>query len=159
MNLETLEYMVMGVSGICLILLICFIVLFNKLNKMADKYNAFMADKEGKSLEKQIQENHNRMNRIEKSQQNLELALLDVSDNVDECLSKVGIVNYDAFRESAGKISFTLAALNKKNDGYILNCMHSASGSYVYVKDISHGRCEKELALEEQEALIEAMKQ
>ena len=73
--------------------------------------------------------------------------------------NKMAVVKYDAFREMGGNMSFVLAMLTEKNDGFVLNTMHSSrEGCYTYVKTIQNGQCEVLLSEEEKEALAKAMK-
>ena len=64
----------------------------------------------------------------------------------------------DAFNEMGGKLSFSLAMLNERNDGYIINAMHSREGCYTYIKEIIDGNSIIALSEEEKEALEMAMK-
>ena len=56
-----------------------------------------------------------------------------------------------------GKLSFSLALLNRKNDGFIINAMHSREGCYTYIKEIISGNSVILLSEEEKEALEEAV--
>ena len=56
-----------------------------------------------------------------------------------------------------GKLSFSLALLDQKNDGFIINAMHSREGCYTYIKEILNGNSIIVLAEEEKEALNLAM--
>ena len=38
-----------------------------------------------------------------------------------------------------GKLSFALALLDNRNNGFIINAMHSREGCYTYVKEIING--------------------
>lgn len=67
------------------------------------------------------------------------------------------MVKYDAFNEMGGKLSFSLALLDQKNDGFIINAMHSREGCYTYIKEIIDGNSVIVLAEEEKEALNIAM--
>ena len=67
------------------------------------------------------------------------------------------MVKYDAFHEMGGKLSFSLALLDQKNDGFIINAMHSREGCYTYIKEILNGNSIIVLAEEEKEALNLAM--
>lgn len=70
---------------------------------------------------------------------------------------KYGLVKYDAFQEMGGKLSFSLAMLDEKNDGFVLNAVHSREGCYTYVKEIIDGNSIITLADEEQQALEAAL--
>ena len=63
------------------------------------------------------------------------------------------MVKYDAFQEMGGKLSFSLCLLNEKDDGFIINAMHSREGCYTYIKEIIAGKCVIILSEEEKEAL------
>ena len=56
-----------------------------------------------------------------------------------------------------GKLSFALAMLDGKNNGWVINAMHSREGCYTYVKEIVKGESYVELAEEEAEALDKAI--
>lgn len=148
-----IEYILMGLGGSILVLLLLIIILFGKLSKLNKKYNAFMKGENGGSLEDQIKANYDTMKKINLKQQEQELALLELSDQMDTGMSKMKLVRYNAFRDTGGQLSFALTVLNDNRDGYILNCMHNNSGSYIYAKEIKHGKCEFELSQEEEESL------
>ena len=80
-----------------------------------------------------------------------------VLDHLDNTYQKVGLVKYDAFNEMGGKLSFSLALLNRKNNGFIINAMHSREGCYTYIKEIIVGNSVIMLAEEEKEALEMAL--
>ena len=80
-----------------------------------------------------------------------------VLDHLDNTYQKVGLVKYDAFNEMGGKLSFSLALLNRKNNGFIINAMHSREGCYTYIKEIIDGNSVIMLAEEEKEALEMAL--
>ena len=77
----------------------------------------------------------------------------NIENKMGMTFQKIGLVKYDAFNEMGGKLSFSLALLNEKNDGFIINAMHSREGCYTYIKEIIAGKSIIALAKEEQEAL------
>ena len=70
---------------------------------------------------------------------------------------KMGLIKYDAFNEMGGKLSFSLAMLDVKNNGFIINAMHTREGCYTYIKEIVDGNSIIVLSEEEKEALSRAM--
>ena len=67
-------------------------------------------------------------------------------------------MKYDAFSEVGGKLSFVLALLDKNNDGFILNSVHSSrEGCYTYLKEIIKGESFFELSKEKKQALNRAI--
>lgn len=147
------KMMIMALGGASAFLLLLIIILFVRISKLNKKYKAFMTGEDGKSLESQVQKNYNLMKTIELKQQQQELDLLDMSDHVDECASRMNLIKYNAFKDMGGQMSFVLTVLNEKKNGYILNCMHSNNGSYIYAKEVKRGQCDVELSKEEEESL------
>ena len=97
-----------------------------------------------------------RMNQIdglaELSSQN-EKNIEKIFETLKFTYQKMGLVKYDAFREMGGKLSFSLAMLDEKNDGFIINAMHSREGCYTYIKEVVDGNSIITLSDEEKEAL------
>ena len=160
MNSELLEligidpaYILIGMTALIVILLITVIVLIVKTSGLKKKYNAFMQGKDGKTLEDTI------INRFEQLDETSKLSkanyneIKKITENLKITYQKVGIVKYDAFNEMGGKLSFALALLDKNNNGFVLNAMHSREGCYTYIKEIVNGESYIVLAEEEKNAL------
>ena len=77
--------------------------------------------------------------------------------NMQKTYQKMGLIKYDAFHEMGGKLSFSLAMLDVKNNGFIINAMHTRDGCYTYIKEIIDGNSIIVLSEEEKEALNRAM--
>ena len=76
---------------------------------------------------------------------------------MNQTYQKMGLIKYDALNEMGGKLSFSLAMLDEKDDGYIINAMHTREGCYTYIKEIVDGNSIIVLSEEEQKALNRAM--
>ncbi len=150
-------YLFLGILIFALILLVLVVVLFVKLNKIQKRYNKFMQGKDAKSMEKEIiglyEDNKFIKTMMEKNKKDIRV----LYKNMEFTFQKMGIVKYDAFKQMGGKLSFSLALLNERNDGFILNSVHSSDGCYSYTKRIKNGTCDIDLGDEEKEALARAM--
>ena len=152
-------YVLIGAIGVIFILFILIIVMMVKHSKLKKKYNKFMDGQDGKSLEKLIQTRFNEIDNIKEHMFETDNRLETIDKFILKTYKKMSVVKYDAFREMGGNMSFVLALLTEKNDGFVLNTMHSSrEGCYTYIKTISKGQCEAPLSEEEKEALDEAMK-
>ena len=144
-------------AGVMLLLFILLIVNMGKTKRIRKKYEAFMQGKNAESLEDTLVMRIQQVEELlEKEKQNTEKIQL-ISDALKNTFQKIGMVKYDAFHEMGGKISFSLALLDQKNDGFIINAMHSREGCYTYIKEILNGNSIIVLAEEEKEALELAM--
>lgn len=156
------EYIVVevaAVAAIILVLLIMNIVALVKIGKMKKRYQAFMEGKDAKSLEDSILSRFREVDELKVSQelQNSDIEALKAT--ILKTYQKFGLVKYDAFNEMGGQLSFSLAMLDKKNNGFLLNTVHNRGGSYTYVKEIFDGKSEINLSEEEEEALNKAVNQ
>ena len=77
---------------------------------------------------------------------------------LETTFQKIGLVKYDAFKEMGGKLSFAIALLDEKNDGVIINSVHSSAGCYSYTKRVTNGDSNIPLSNEEKVAVERAMK-
>lgn len=160
MNSELLEligidpaYILIGMTALIVILLITVIVLIVKTSGLKKKYNAFMQGKDGKTLEDTIINRFEQLDETSKLSKSNSNEIKKITENLKITYQKVGIVKYDAFNEMGGKLSFALALLDKNNNGFVLNAMHSREGCYTYIKEIVNGESYIVLAEEEKNAL------
>lgn len=144
-------------SGVMLILLILLIINMVKTSKLKKKYESFMVGKDAKSLEDNLVKRINQVEELLVSEKKNEENIEKIFNNLKFTFQKIGMVKYDAFHEMGGKLSFSLALLDQKNDGFIINAMHSREGCYTYIKEIIDGNSVIVLADEEREALNIAM--
>lgn len=151
------DYILLGLAGVTLLLLIILLINVVQMHKLKKKYKMFMDGKNAKTLEESIMSRMDQIDYLISSNQKNESEIKVIHKNLKSTFQKVGLVKYDAFQEMGGKLSFSLALLNKVNDGFIINAMHSREGCYTYIKEIIDGNSIIALAEEEKEALDRAM--
>lgn len=152
-------YVLLATIGAVLILLILLIISMVKQSKLKKKYLQFMEGQDAKSLEKVIYTRFNEIDSMKEHMFETDEHLKGIDSFLLKTYNKMAVVKYDAFHEMGGNMSFVLALLTEKDNGFVLNTMHSSrEGCYTYVKTISNGQCELFLSEEEQQALNEAMK-
>ena len=154
---EYLPFIMTGVAVLLLILFILVIVLFRKNKNLLKKYQGFMAGEDGKSLETEIMQRFVQVDTLQNSYETLDRHIKEIDETLLSTYQKIGIVKYDAFNEMGGKLSFALAMLNDRNNGFVLNSMHSREGCYTYIKEIIKGESFVTLSGEEKEALQNAL--
>ena len=139
------------------VVMILLIVQISKVSKLKKRLDKFIVGKDGLSLEQEIiglcEDNKFLKNSTEKNKKDIR----KLFHNMEYTYQKCGIVKYDAFQHMGGKLSFSLALLNERNDGFILNSVHSSDGCYSYTKEIVGGECKISLGEEEENALKLAM--
>ena len=154
----------LGITPAFIFLLLFVILLFllyvnvtMKYNRLKSSYMTFMRGKDGKTLEESMKERFAEVDTILKVTKQNRSDNREINRRLEGNYQKLGIIKYDAFNEMGGKLSFALAMLDGKNNGWVINAMHSREGCYTYVKEIVKGESYVELAEEEAEALDKAI--
>ena len=73
-----------------------------------------------------------------------------------QALRHVAVIRYDAFTDTGGQLSWSLALLDDSGDGVVLTSIHGRSDSRTYAKSISSWTCEQQLSPEEDDAIAHA---
>lgn len=73
-------------------------------------------------------------------------------------IKNIASIRYDSTPDSGGKMSFSMALLNEKSSGIILTNIYMREGSFLYLREIDHGKCEIEISEEEKQVLQQAIK-
>ena len=153
---NNMEFVLIGVAVAALILLILLIITIVNLvqiKKLKKKYAKFMTGSDAQTLEDTIARHLNEIDGLISSNAVNEKNIVQLKNQIQFAFQKVGLVKYDAFQEMGGKLSFSLCLLNEKEDGFIINAMHSREGCYTYIKEVIAGNCVIILSDEEKEAL------
>ncbi|MBQ6812186.1 MAG: DUF4446 family protein [Agathobacter sp.] len=147
------DYIIIGLAAVVLIMFIIMIINMVQLFKLKKRYKIFMSGKNARNLEKTLIERLDQVDALLDANAANEKNIRILFNKMKFTFQKVGLVKYDAFNEMGGKLSFSLALLNEKNDGFVMNAVHSREGCYTYVKEIIDGNSIIVLSPEEQEAL------
>ncbi len=146
-------YILLGVLALIILLLITIIVINNKIKKLTKKYDLFMRGKDAETLEDSILKQIKDITELKIADKKKDQAIKGLQENMKLAYQKVGIVKYDAFKEMGGKLSFSLVLLDKNNNGFVMNSMHSREGCYTYIKEVIEGKTFINLGEEEAKAL------
>src|SRR5207248_6821551 len=85
-------------------------------------------------------------------------ALSRVERRVDATVSRLAVVRYDAYENTGGHQSASVALLDASRSGVVLSAIQGRDYARIYVKELDEGRAAISLSPEEQEAVERAMK-
>ena len=120
-------------------------------------YDVFMRGKDAETLEDTIINLVEFSEELEAQNRIIQKQINETFGNVGASYQKTGIVKYNALKGMGGNLSFCLALLDDNNTGFILNCIHSGDGCFLYLKDVIEGTTQGKLGAEEQQALEQAL--
>ncbi|MCI1959022.1 MAG: DUF4446 family protein [Clostridia bacterium] len=153
---QNLAYAVFVLMAVTIILIIAVIVCIVKILKLKKKISPDISDKE-ETLEGRIVEFETKSKEIQEKYDRMIEALMDMNNNINKCVQKVGVIRYNPFPESGGNLCYAVALLDSENNGVVLNGIHSRSGCFTYAKPIELGVSEYVLSQEEKQAIERAM--
>lgn len=81
-----------------------------------------------------------------------------VDRRVDGVVSRVAVVRYDAYENTGGHQSASVALLDASRTGIVLTAIQGRDYARIYVKEMEEGHTPVALSPEEQEAVDRAMK-
>jgi hypothetical protein len=157
-NVIGMEKSILILAILSIILLIAFIITIFRISNINKKYKEFMKKLgNGKNLEEDLENYMYRVDRVEKQNAEINTLIQNIDKDLENCVQKVGIVRYSAFQDTGSDLSFTLALLDEKNTGVVLNGIYSREMSNIYAKPVQNGKSSYTLSEEEQKAIKKAM--
>jgi hypothetical protein len=98
-----------------------------------------------------------RIDDLHKAVDDVATALARIDRRIDDTVSKTAIVRYDAYENSGGHQSASVAMLNSARTGVVLSAIQGRDYARIYVKELDRGRASVALSPEELEAVERAM--
>lgn len=155
--LRTDTFLLILLGGIIL-LFILYISNIIKLNKIRKNYSKFMERLgNGNNVDEMLRAYIYEVEKVENKNEEIVSYCKELNNHIAKCTQKIGIVRYNAFRDTGSDLSFALALLNENNDGVILNGIYARDMSNIYAKPIENGQSKYTLSNEEKEALAKAI--
>lgn len=147
----------MAVAGLCVVLLILVLFLYIQLGKLKKKYEFFMKDGSGQSIERRLAGEVKELRELSQTMGDIIDGQKKICQTQDQCIQKIGFVKYNAFDNIGSNLSFSLTVLDGRNNGYCLSSVYGRNESRIFAKPIIQGKCAYSLSMEELESLESAL--
>lgn len=82
----------------------------------------------------------------------------DLQNNIQTAIQKIGITRFTPFKEVGGDQSFSVALLDKNNNGIVITSLYSKERSKIFAKPIKDSKSIYKLSQEEEETIQKAKK-
>lgn len=157
MQIDNNTLLFISLAIMMVLIIICFIL--NAVN--SSKINTIMDYSEDGDIITALREYYDKVDDLSKTvNDKSDAVLLSRLENCENdshvSLKKVGLVNFDAFDDVKGNLSFSLALLNNNNDGFIITSLYGHNSCNTYVREITEGETPTKLLDEEKIALEKA---
>jgi len=154
-----LENYILYISfALSVISVIVLLILNIRLNRTIRKYRYFMQGLGEKDVEKLMTLYLEKLENLKDDVYNgMNRRIEELEKKIPGCVQHVGMVNYNAFDNIGNNMSFSIALMDEKKDGFVLTGIYSRENSYVYAKEIKKGEPQKKLSSEELYAINKAL--
>ena len=98
-----------------------------------------------------------RIDELHKAVDEVGAGVTRVDRRIDDTVSKTAIVRYDAYENSGGHQSASVALLDAARSGVVLSAIQVRDYARIYIKELDRGRASIALSPEEEEAVERAM--
>ncbi len=118
-------------------------------------FNFFKKKKEPKNLKEILDQFEN----LKKEVKIISGELENLKKKSQFFIQKKGVIRYNPFSEVGSNQSFSVALLDRNNDGVVITSLFTREGNRVYAKPIKNSTSEYTLSDEEKEAIEKAIGQ
>lgn len=141
-----------------MVLFMGFLILLIRTANLNKRYREFMLKLgKGKNIEEDLENYIYRVEKVEKQNSDLQLVCKEISNQMSGCIQKIGIVRYNAFKDTGSDLSFALALLDENNTGVVMNGIYSREMSNIYAKPVENGKSSYTISAEEKLAIDKAV--
>lgn len=99
-----------------------------------------------------------RIDALHRVADDLAAALARLERRVDSTVSRLAVVRYDAYENTGGHQSASVALLDASRTGVVLSAIQGRDYARIYIKELDDGRAAVSLSPEEEEAVERAMR-
>ncbi len=146
----------LALAAACLLLLGLSIRLGGRIRNLERRLDKAFKGSEDQGLEGALEILVDQAQELRDGMRYLKEAQDEARQKVRSAVQLLGLVRYDAFRDTGGEQSFALALLDEEGNGAVINSLFSRNECHVYAKPIAHWQSIHPLSEEEGEALKRA---
>ena len=158
MEIIRTDIFLVAIASIMILLLIGFVVLFVRFSKLNKRYKNFMEKLgQGKNLEEDLETYMYRVDKVERQNAEISNQVETMEKDLTNCVQKIGMVRYNAFKDVGSDLSFALALLDENNNGVVLNGIYAREMSNIYAKPVQKGMSTYTISEEEAQAIQKAI--
>lgn len=160
LNIVKSDLFLIGILVGIIILFLLYIINIVKLLKLRKNYLLFMKKLgNGQDIRKSIENYMEKIDQVSEENKQIKNYCEQLDKTMIKCIQKIGLVRYNAFKDTGSDLSFTLALLNEENSGIVLNGIYSREMSNIYSKPVEQGMSSYTLSDEEKQAIQKAINQ
>lgn len=139
--------------GLVLVLAIALTILAIRVGQIRRRWRELLEGARGETLERLLLDQLRERTLLEERIAELEADHRHIELRMKSSLRLRGFVRYDAFGDSGGEQSFSLAMLDETGNGTVMTSLVGRESCRVYCKELHRSSTERNLTPEEQKAI------
>jgi hypothetical protein len=148
-----------ALAGVVVVLAVIALVEVWQVQRLKRRLDALTRGADGRSLEGVLDAHLESVFRVSHELNQLTARTGRLESVATRHYGRVGVVRFNPFDDTGGNQSFALVMLDESDNGLIMSSLHSRSGTRLYAKVMTAGRCDSALSTEESQALAIARAQ
>ena len=148
-----------GLSLLVILMMALLIRATIAINKLHKRFAVLLTDESESSMEIMLREHLEERRNLQKQVESIDHRTATLERKMQRSKRHVGLVRYDAFQDIGGLQSFAMAIYDDNGDGAVVSSIVGRADNKVYGKNIVGGKSDRNLGEEEQQAILEAVKQ
>ena len=146
-----------GLMAAIFVLLVLYLIAEIRISKIKKKYNEFTRGVKGVNVEELLIKSGEELKDIRVEMNNIEDNIKSLETKLAFAIQKVGFVRYNAFGDMGSDLSFSIALLDKFQNGFVLTSIYGREHTTSYAKPIKFGKSIYPLSVEEMQAIDRAV--
>lgn len=157
MNVATIELIVALLGAGWVLLAIWLVVVTVRLRKLANQQKVVAKAGENGDFVDAVSRSLSELGALGVGLEQIKDGLAQFEADLKDTVRNVGLVRFDAFDDTGGKLSFAVALLDGHGDGVVVSAINGRQDSRTYAKLVQRGDSTYNLSAEEREAIAEAL--
>ena len=159
MDREVLLAIAVAGAIIAVLALLLAVISIRNLRRLRADYTSLVSESGVLSAEQRFAQVLERVAQLGVASQVMGSRLSSLEEAAPGALSRMGLIQFQAFEDVGGGQSSALALLDSVGSGVVITALHARVGTRIYVKRVIEGRGEGTLGAEESAAIAAALEQ
>lgn len=142
--------------GLCLLALVIMLIILARQTRLLRRYKALLSRNPDISVDEMLLQQQEALADLKSSQEALRRRMADLERSALDHVQRIGIVRFNAFPDTGADLSFSIALLDGRDNGFVLTSLYGRSECRTYAKPIRSGESTYVLTEEEKQAIARA---
>ena len=156
MSLSTAEWIAIGAAVVAAAAAVVAVVAWSKLRAVRGSQLVLLGGGKADLVDFAVSL-QGRIDDLHRAVDEVAAGLVRVDRRADESVRNSSIVRYDAYEDTGGHQSGSLALLDSRRTGIVVTAIQGRDYARIYMKELDRGRASVDLSPEEAEAVERAM--